>query len=55
MSRIKDKFNELQNLNEGALIPYITLGDPTLERSLEIAKTLIAAGADILELGIHMR
>ena len=32
--------------------PYITLGDPSLKVSVEIASTLIEAGADILELGI---
>ena len=35
-----------------ALIPFFVLGDPDRKRSLELIKTAIDAGADILELGI---
>lgn len=38
--------------NGAVLIPFFVLGDPDEERSLEIIKTAIDAGADILELGI---
>ena len=37
-----------------ALIPFLVLGDPDQERSLELIKTVIDAGADILELGIPL-
>lgn len=36
----------------GALIPYITAGDPSLAASREIALALAGAGADIIELGV---
>lgn len=54
MSRIENKFKELKERGEGALIPYITLGDPSIEKSIEIAQAL-GSKADILELGIHLR
>jgi len=36
----------------GAFIPFFMLGDPTPERSLQVIRAAIAAGADGLELGI---
>ncbi len=36
----------------GALIPYLTLGYPTLSESAALIEALIAGGADIIELGI---
>ncbi|MEM7180036.1 MAG: tryptophan synthase subunit alpha [Spirochaetota bacterium] len=33
-------------------IPYLSLGDPTMELSVEWSKSIADAGADILELGI---
>jgi len=35
-----------------ALVPFFVIGDPDFEMSLEIVKTAIDAGADVLELGI---
>ena len=35
-----------------ALIPFFVLGDPDFDTSLEVIKTAIDAGADVLELGI---
>ena len=46
---ISETFNELEG--KGALIGYITCGDPNLEMSLRIAKT-VAEEVDIIELGI---
>ena len=48
---IKDKFTELENRNEGALIAYICAGDPTPEATTEIVHALVSGGADIIELG----
>jgi len=38
--------------NSALYMPYLTLGDPDFETSIEIANAMIEAGADILELGI---
>ena len=51
--RLKDKFDELRKKDEGALIAYITLGDPTPEESFALAQSLIDSGSvDVLELGV---
>jgi len=50
--RYIDCFNALAKKNEGAFIPFVTIGDPNAEQSFNIIKTLIDSGADALELGI---
>lgn len=50
--RYTNLFDQLAHKNEGAFIPFVTIGDPNPEQSLEIIKALIDAGADALELGI---
>ncbi len=52
MSRYKDCFANLKANNQGAFVPFVTLGDPTPEQSLEVIKALIDGGADALELGL---
>ncbi len=52
MNRYQKSFETLSNRKEGAFIPFVMLGDPSYELSLEIIKTLINNGADALELGI---
>nr|WP_144242716.1 tryptophan synthase subunit alpha [Francisella sp. FSC1006] len=52
MDRYTTLFENLETKNEGAFIPFVTIGDPNKELSLEIIDTLVAAGADALELGI---
>ena len=47
MNKIADAFN-----NKKAFIPFITCGDPDLETSKEIIKSLAENGADLIELGI---
>ncbi len=49
MKTYKELFGEIEN---AALIPFFVIGDPDFDTSLEIVKTAIDAGADILELGI---
>ena len=49
MNRIDSTF---KNLNRAALVTFITAGDPDLKKSAEILKSLPAAGADIIELGM---
>ena len=52
MSRYDDMFASLAEKNQGAFIPFVTIGDPSLERSYEIIEQLIVSGADALELGL---
>jgi tryptophan synthase alpha chain len=40
MSRIEKKFAELKKRGEAALIPFVTAGDPDLETTLSIMRTL---------------
>ena len=52
MKTYKQVFSELAEPKRTALIPFFVIGDPDFDTSLEIIKTAIDAGADILELGI---
>lgn len=52
MSRYNRLFERLAAANQGAFVPFITLGDPTPQDSLKVIDALIAGGADALELGI---
>lgn len=52
MERYNQLFQRLAEKKEGAFVPFVTLGDPSPELSLKIIDTLVAAGADALELGI---
>ena len=47
MSKIADAFK-----NEKAFIPFITAGDPTLDKTKEFILTMEKAGADLIEIGI---
>ena len=51
-TRYADLFERLAAKNEGAFVPFVTIGDPNRDQSLSIIKTLVEAGADALELGI---
>lgn len=50
MNRIEQTFTQLGK--QKALITYITAGDPNLASTLNIMHSLVANGADIIELGI---
>ena len=52
MNKIDLKFKELKEKNEKALIPFIAVGYPSFSKTVEVAKALEKAGADIIELGI---
>ena len=52
MERYENLFAQLKDRKEGTFVPFVTLGDPSVEQSLKIIDTLIDAGADALELGI---
>ena len=50
--RIEAKFRELHGHREGALIAYLTGGDPDPKTFLANSTALIEGGADIVEIGI---
>src|SRR5713226_9669264 len=50
--RIEAKFRELHSHREGALITYLTGGDPDPKTFLANSAALIEGGADIVEIGI---
>lgn len=52
MSRYAKMFERAQQRNEGVFIPFVVLFDPDRETSKKIISTVIAAGADAIELGI---
>ena len=52
MSRIKARFDRLKAENRAAFIPFIMAGDPDEAASLALLKSLPAAGADLIELGV---
>src|SRR3989338_11416619 len=52
MASYKETFKKLKSKNEGALVAFTVIGDPDYQISIEIVKTIIDSGADILELGL---
>ncbi|MDE2089370.1 MAG: tryptophan synthase subunit alpha [Gammaproteobacteria bacterium] len=52
MSRLRDCFAALRQAGRKALIPYITAGDPAPALTVPLMNALVAAGADVIELGV---
>lgn len=52
MTRISQKFQQLNAAGRRAFIPYITAGDPDLATTEQILLALADAGADVIELGV---
>jgi tryptophan synthase alpha chain len=52
MNAIKEAFQKTKAHGNGALIAYVTAGDPTPDLTPKIADALIRGGVDILELGL---
>jgi tryptophan synthase alpha chain len=52
MNRIDTRFSRLQSAGRKALVPFITAGDPSLEATVPVMHALVAAGADVIELGV---
>lgn len=52
MSRIAATFESLMQQGRKALVPYVTAGDPDLEATEQIIHTLVANGADLIEVGV---
>ncbi|MDP3760320.1 MAG: tryptophan synthase subunit alpha [Ramlibacter sp.] len=52
MSRIASTFESLKNRGRKALIPYVTAGFPFADITPELMHGMVAAGADVIELGV---
>jgi len=50
--RIPARFDQLRASHRTALIPFITAGDPLPDATVAIMHALVAAGADVIELGV---
>ncbi|MFA7505458.1 MAG: tryptophan synthase subunit alpha [Burkholderiaceae bacterium] len=50
--RIAATFGRLRDAGRKALIPYITVGFPVRAVSLDVLRASVAAGADVIELGV---
>lgn len=50
--RLNETFNRLRAQGATGLIPYVTVGFPDIESTLELVPALVEAGADIVELGV---
>jgi tryptophan synthase alpha chain len=51
-NRIDQKFSQLRKEGASGFMAYITGGDPTPDKTVEIASALSEAGVDFLEIGI---
>lgn len=51
-TRLLECFKALQSHGRKALIPYVTAGDPSPEATVNLMHTLVASGADVIELGV---
>jgi tryptophan synthase alpha chain len=52
VSRIAATFERLKRERRAALIPFVTAGDPSLAQTVPVMEALVAAGADVIELGV---
>ncbi|KQP35800.1 tryptophan synthase subunit alpha [Pseudorhodoferax sp. Leaf274] len=52
MSRIQSTFAKLKADGRKALIPYVTAGFPYADVTPELMHAMVAAGADVIELGV---
>ena len=52
MSRLTPTFDRLKQNQRKALIPFITAGDPSPDFTVPLMHAMVAAGADIIELGV---
>ncbi|MFO7951904.1 MAG: tryptophan synthase subunit alpha [Bacillota bacterium] len=52
MNRIESSFKELKNSGDKGVIPYLTVGYPSLEITEELVMALAESGATMVELGV---
>lgn len=50
--RIEACFASLKAANRPGLIPFVTCGDPSPDGAVDLLHALVAAGADVLEVGV---
>jgi tryptophan synthase alpha chain len=52
MSRLAARFAQLRAARRAGLVIFVTAGDPHPDLTVELLHALVAAGADVLELGV---
>jgi tryptophan synthase alpha chain len=52
MNRLATRLESLAAAGRRALVPFVTAGDPSPDATVPVLHALVAAGADILELGV---
>lgn len=52
MTRLAEVFAATRAENRAALVGYLPVGYPTVDASIEAVTTMVAAGADIVEIGL---
>lgn len=52
MNRLQQRLDALSASNKKALISYVVAGDPDAETTVSVMHELVAAGADVIELGV---
>lgn len=50
--RVREAFENARKEGRIALVPFLTVGHPTVESSIASARAVVEAGADALELGV---
>lgn len=52
INRIRAAFEKAESEERIALVPYVTVGFPELALTTEIVRSIVEAGADVVELGV---
>ena len=52
MDRMKECFDALATRGTTGVIPYLTVGFPSVEETLSLVPALVEGGADVIELGV---
>lgn len=50
--RVAERFAQLRASGRRALVPYVTAGHPSAEKTIDLLRGLEGAGADVLEVGV---
>ena len=50
--RIASLFEQTKRENRAALVAYVTAGDPSPDKTIEIVNALLKGGVDLVELGV---